>query len=90
MSGDPNRKSTTSDADVVRSPGSGLSAPEEEHEAYTTTQTAGGLAAGEPSGGPQQTPERAALDKARKAEADTKLPPDPRDVTPPHGDPKKH
>jgi hypothetical protein len=86
MTSDSRRGRSASKTDVVGSPGSGLAAPEEEREAYTTTQTAGGLKAGDPAGGPEQTPERAAVEKSRAAEADEKLTPDPRDVTPPHGD----
>jgi hypothetical protein len=82
---------------VLRSPGSGTGRPEEEREAVTTTQTSGGLAAGDPTGGPHRTPERQAIDEAREQEPAAKSGRDPDlnepvrtpedvDATPPHGD----
>ena len=67
----------------------------------STTQTNSGLAAGDPSGGPQRTPERKAFDEARGEEPHVKgghdpdlrpeamssvHAPDDIDATPPHGD----
>lgn len=88
MSGPTDRRDErpAPDADVVRSPGSGLGAPEEERTAYTTTQTSGGLGAGDPSGGPQKTAEREQFEEERTRATDRPGNADPRDVTPPHGD----
>ena len=89
------------DFGVLRSPGSGVGRPEEEHESIGTTQTNSGLAAGDPAGGPQRTPERRAFDEARGEEPQVKSghdpdlrlrddehvqAPDDIDATPPHGD----
>jgi hypothetical protein len=89
------------DFGVLRSPGSGVGRPEDEHESVSTTQTNSGLTAGDPSGGPQRTPERKAVDSARGEEPHVKRGHDtdlrPRDdervhapddihATPPHGD----
>lgn len=89
------------DFGVLRSPGSGVGRLEDEHASISTTQTNSGLAAGDPSGGPQRTPERKAFDDARGEEPDVKSGRDPdlrpRDdeqvhapddinATPPHGD----
>jgi len=89
------------DFGVLRSPGSGVGRPENEHESISTTQTNSGLAAGDPAGGPQRTPERRALDNARDEEPQVKSGHDPDlrpvededlplseeiDATPPHGD----
>jgi hypothetical protein len=86
---------------VLRSPGSGAGRPEDEHTSVSTTQTNSGLAAGDPSGGPQRTPERKAFDEARGEEPHVKgghdpdlhsredeqvHAPDDIDATPPHGD----
>ena len=62
---DPRDPSHPRDFGVLRSPGSGVGRPEEESASISTTQTNSGLAAGDPAGGPQRTPERRALDKAR-------------------------
>ena len=93
--------SSPRDFGVLRSPGSGVGRPEDERESVSTTQTNSGLAAGDPAGGPQRTPERRAIDDARgqqppvKSGHDTDLRPSdeppvqaPEDVdaTPPHGD----
>ncbi len=51
--------------DVLRSPGSGVGRPDEEREVISSTQTSGGLAAGDPQGGPRRTPEREAFDRSR-------------------------
>jgi hypothetical protein len=89
------------DFGVLRSPGSGVGRPEEEQTSVSTTQTNSGLAAGDPSGGPQRTPERKAFDEARGEEPHVKgghdpdlrsgedepvLAPEDIDATPPHGD----
>src|SRR5688500_5347602 len=91
---DGNRK----DFGVLRSPGSGVGRPEQEGEAITTTQTSGGLAAGDPGGGPHRTPERQDIDAATDREPQVKSGRDPDlrnepvrtpedvDATPPHGD----
>lgn len=81
---------------ILRSPGSGVGRPEDEREAITTTQTSGGLAAGDPSGGPHRTPERQEIDRARDQEPvksgrdpdlhDPVRTPEDVDATPPHGD----
>ena len=83
---------------VLRSPGSGVGRPEDEHSAITTTQTSSGLGAGDPTGGPRRTPERQEIDRTRgrKPEVTRGSDPDlndqpPRapediDATPPHGD----
>jgi hypothetical protein len=52
---------------VLRTPGSGIGRPEETREVITSTQTSGGLGAGDPQGGPRRTPEREAFDRARQA-----------------------
>jgi hypothetical protein len=89
------------DFGVLRSPGSGVGRPEDEHTSVSTTQTNSGLAAGDPSGGPQRTPERKAFDAERGEEPHVKSghdpdlrprddeqvhAPDDIDATPPHGD----
>ena len=103
MSGENDREGRAHPRDfgVLRSPGSGVGRPEDEHGSVTTTQTNSGLAAGDPSGGPQRTPERKAFDEARGEEPHVKSGHDPdlrpRDdeqvnapedinATPPHGD----
>ena len=94
MSGDSPR-------DVLRSPGSGVGRPEEEREVITSTQTSGGLGAGDPQGGPRRTPEREAFDRSRPADhpddpeagetagvraGDPQRAEDAVAATPPHGD----
>ena len=89
------------DFGVLRSPGSGVGRPEDEHTSVSTTQTNSGLAAGDPSGGPQRTPERKAFDDSRGEDPHVKSghdpdlrphrdervqAPDDIDATPPHGD----
>lgn len=89
------------DFGVLRTPGSGVGRPEEVHESISTTQTNSGLAAGDPAGGPQRTPERRAIDEAQGQEPQVKSgrdpdlrpedeqpvrAPDDIDATPPHGD----
>ena len=103
MSGTDDRPDPSHPRDfgVLRSPGSGVGRPEEEHESVATTQTNSGLAAGDPAGGPQRTPERRAFDEARGEEPHVKGGHDPDlrprsdeqvrtprdiDATPPHGD----
>ena len=102
MSGGDDRRDSSAPRDfgVLRSPGSGVGRPENERESISTTQTNSGLAAGDPAGGPQRTPERRALDEARdedpqvKSGHDSDLRPgsddlplsDEIDATPPHGD----
>jgi hypothetical protein len=98
---DPRDASHPRDFGVLRSPGSGVGRPEDERESISTTQTNSGLAAGDPAGGPQRTPERRALDEARGHQPEVKGGHDPdlrpRDedqvhapedvhATPPHGD----
>ena len=97
MSGPDERDERPGGFGVLRSPGSGVGRPEETHTTITTTQTSGGLAAGDPGGGPRRTPERKAIDAARDSEP-TKSGHDPDlhdepvrtpedvDATPPHGD----
>jgi hypothetical protein len=94
----PGQDKSAKPGTVIRTPGSGLGRPEEVHTSIGTTQTAGGLAAGDPSGGPHRTPERRAFDKAREQETPVKSGHDPDlvedpvrtpedvDATPPHGD----
>ena len=89
------------DFGVLRSPGSGVGRPEDERESVSTTQTNSGLAAGDPAGGPQRTPERRAIDEAREQQPHVKSghdndlrpgdetpvqSPEDVDATPPHGD----
>jgi hypothetical protein len=86
------------DVSVLRIPGAGIGRPADVRTSETTTQTSGGLAAGDPSGGPQRTPERRAIDRAKGDEAAAKGGRDPdlveepvrtpedTDATPPHGD----
>jgi hypothetical protein len=93
--------SSPRDFGVLRSPGSGVGRPEEEHDSISTTQTNSGLAAGDPAGGPRRTPERRAFEESRGQEPHVKgghdpdlrtddiepvRAPDDVDATPPHGD----
>lgn len=93
-----NPSSKTQGFGVLRTPGSGTGRPEETHTSITTTQTSSGLTAGDPGGGPHRTPERQAIDAARRqapqprsgrdpdlTERPTETPEDV-DATPPHGD----
>jgi hypothetical protein len=103
MSDEKNRDDAAHPRDfgVLRSPGSGVGRPEEEQTSVSTTQTNSGLAAGDPSGGPQRTTERKAFDEGRGEEPQVKgghdpdlrpgedepvLAPEDIDATPPHGD----
>ena len=97
---DRGKRPPARDFGVLRTAGSGVGRPEDTRESIGTTQTNSGLAAGDPSGGPQRTPERRALDEAQDHEPRVKsghdadlLPrrdqlrsPDDVDATPPHGD----
>jgi hypothetical protein len=95
---DPESDGDGKDFGVLRSPGSGVGRPEEERAAITTTQTSGGLAAGDPDGGPHRTPERPEIDATgdREPQVTSGRDPDLRnepvrtpediDATPPHGD----
>jgi hypothetical protein len=102
MSGGDDRREPSAPRNfgVLRSPGSGVGRPENERESISTTQTNSGLAAGDPAGGPQRTPERRALDEARDEDPQVKSGHDPDlrprsddlplsdeiEATPPHGD----
>jgi hypothetical protein len=79
MSGGNDRRDSSHPREfaVLRSPGSGVGRPEEEHESIGTTQTNSGLAVGDPAGGPQRTPERRAFDEARGHEPQVKSADDP-------------
>jgi hypothetical protein len=97
MSAEDRRKDGVKGASVLRIPGAGIGRPADVHTAETTTQTSGGLAAGDPSGGPHRTPERRAIDRAKGAEPvkgghdpdlaeEPVLTPEDTNATPPHGD----
>ena len=99
MSQDDRRgKKEAEGASVLRIPGTGIGRPADVRTAETTTQSSGGLTAGDPQGGPQRTPERRAIDRARGSDAavkrgkDRDLADDPvrapedTNATPPHGD----
>ncbi len=64
--GDPARQEQT----VERSPrrGGRPDDPADEHSSAVTTQTSGGLGAGDPAGGPQSTPERRRFERTHDVE----------------------